>query len=521
MKRLKRLFICGALCAAVLTSSYAFPAFAAENKHYYFNDFTNDTSDKYVKKLEDGEWVRSGEDAMEVFRSNPINSGKLYMGLDANWETLSGDVQSICLIPVNGNWITLFGGYGGAVKYVGEDSTDWQPWEGSYDAPLNTWIHFDLLIDLDTGNIDFYHDGEKWGSQVLSAKAMGFVKNGIKGFQFRSGTAPGCRTWYIDNLLLTDIDDYIRPTLNVNKNDSYIDINFNAPLSNEDKAAITTSYVKIAENGGSGKLNTDSVTKLSATSYRIKYSGTLDNTKEYYVEFPNTVTGLFNQKLSDNRVYFSGSGSSVISAITLIDAKGNEEGILSPNDEIAQIKFELNSGIAKSDLDNITLAVDGETVETERELNGNIYTMRFDDIIGAGKECVLNIPSSVSEVDNSTRKFTTGAGKFEMRSLKFEKNDGTEAAAISEADSLNAEIINTNNSEKNIYVLFCAYDSAGKMTDFKLTKADLTRKRTEAKIDNLSAGGANKIKGFIIEETQSNESYIRNPLVAAVELKAE
>ena len=211
----------------------------------------------------------------------------------------------------------------------------------------------------------------------------------------------------------------------------------------------------------------------------------------------------------------------MISAITLIDAKGNEEGILSPNDEIAQIKFELNSGIDKSELDNITLTADGETVTAERELNGNIYTMKFDDIIGAGKECVLNIPSSVSEVDNSIRKFTTGAGKFEMRSLKFEKNDGTEAAAISEADSLNAEIINTNNSEKNIYVLFCAYDSAGKMTGFKLTKADLTRKRTEAKIDNLSAGGANKIKGFIIEETQSNESYIRNPLAAAVELKAE
>ena len=150
MKRLKRLFICGALCTVVLTSSYAFPAFAAENKHYYFNDFTNDTSDKYVKELEDGEWVRLGEDAMEMFRSNPINSGKLYMSLDANWETLSGDVQSISLLPVDGNWITLFGGYAGAVKYVGDNSIDWQPWEGSYAAPLNTWIHFDLLIFIMT-----------------------------------------------------------------------------------------------------------------------------------------------------------------------------------------------------------------------------------------------------------------------------------------------------------------------------------------------------------------------------------
>lgn len=522
MKRLKQLFICGALFAAVVTSSYAFPVFAAENKHYYFNNFTNDTSDKRVKELEDGEWVRTGEDSINMFSSNPIKSGKLYMSLDANWETLSGDVQSVCLIPAEGNWITLFGGYAGAVKYMGEDSFDWQPWTGSYSAPLNTWIHFDLLIDFETGKIDFYHDGEKWGSQDLSAPAVECVrKSGIKGIQFRGGTAPGYRTWYIDNLLLTDIDDYIRPTVSVNKNDSYIDINFNAPLSSEDKASIAPEYVRIAENGSSEQLTADSITELTATSYRIKYSGTVDEAKEYYVEFPDTVAGLFAQKLLDNRVYFSGSGRSAISAIKLIDAQEREEGILSPNDEIAQIKIELNSAVAQPDLDGITLTADGEPVEADRTLNGNIYTITLKDIIGADKECVLNIPSSVSGVDNSIRSFTTGAGKFEIRSLKFEKADGTEAAVAADADSLNAEIINTNSTEKNIYVLFCAYDSTGKMTELQLQKADLTRKRAEVKIDSLNTGSASKIKGFVIEEALSNESYIRNPLAAAVELKAE
>lgn len=523
MKNVKKAVLSMALSALMLLSVFSSVAFAAENKHYYFNDFTND-SDSSVKELEDGERAMLGKRDLYLFNSNPIKSGKLYVSLDANWATFSGDVQSARLIPAKGSWIMLFGAYAGSVKYSGDDSTFWQPMKGSYVAPFNTWLHFDLLINIDTGMIDFYRDGEKWGSQAMSTAANA-RENGIRGISFSSTeTGKGAnepRPWYIDNLLLTDIDDYIRPTVNVNKDDSYIDINFNAPLSNDEKASITPAYVRIAETGGSGQLNTKSITKLSSTSYRIEYSGTVDDTKEYYVEFPDTVTGLFNQKLLDNKVYFPGSGSSVISAITLIDAKGNEEGILSPNDEIAQIKFELNSAIDQSELDNITLTADGEPVEADRELDGNIYTITPNDIIGAGKECVLNIPSSVSGVDKSIRSFTTGAGKFEMRSLKFEKDDGTEAATISEANSLNAEIINTNNTEKTVYVLFCAYDETGKMTDFQLKKANLTRKRAEVKIDNLNADSANKIKGFVIEEAKSNESYIRNPLAASVSLTKE
>lgn len=492
--------------------------------HYYQNDFeskSSDNFDKYRVQLDDGNWVAQGlNQHIKIFEKNPVTEGRFYIGLDANWQDI-GKLQTVRLIN-NGNGKTymLFGSYAGSVKYAPNNEDNWQPTAGGFKPELGSTVHFDIVIDFDKKTINYYKNGGSWGGTSMSDEIHQYGFNGLSFVSdMKDSTA---RPWYIDNLIMTDISDFITPKAEVNMTDSYIDIDFKTALSPEDKTSLNSSYIKIGESGAeSSSLTVTSVDNTAGARYRITYSGTPDPNKEYYVEFPNTVTSLFNQKLSDNRVYFTGSGNSVISAIKLIDARGSEEGILSPDDEIAQIKIELNSAIAQSELDNITLTADGETVTAERELNDNVYTMKFDDIIGADKKCVLNIPSSVSEVDNSIRKFTTGDGKFEIRSLKFEKGDGTEAAAISDADSLNAEIINTNNTEKTVYVLFCAYDRTGKMTDFKLEKADLTRKRAEVKIDNLNAGGANKIKGFIIEETQSNESYIRNPLMASVSLTAE
>ena len=518
MKNVKKAVLSMALCALMFLSIFSSVAFAAEG-HYYFNDFTNDTTDKNVYKEDDGNWVRKGKDSICPFSNNIIKSGRFYIGLDANWNDIAKRQVVQLYNKGKSKSYLLFGSYAGWVKYAPMSGATWQPSNGGFKPELGSTVHFDILVDFDKKTINYYKNGESWGVDTMGDEIH---QLGIDGLSFISEIKDSTRPWYIDNLIMTDIGDFITPKAEVNMTDSYIDIDFKTALSPEDKTTLNSSYIKIGESGAeSSSLTVTSVDNTAGARYRITYSGTPDPNKEYYVEFPNTVTSLFNQKLSDNRVYFTGSGNSVISAIKLIDARGSEEGILSPDDEIAQIKIELNSAIAQSELDNITLTADGETVTAERELNDNVYTMKFDDIIGADKKCVLNIPSGVSGVDNSIRKFTTGDGKFEIRSLKFEKVDGTEAAAISDADSLNAEIINTNNTEKTVYVLFCAYDRTGKMTDFKLEKADLTRKRAEVKIDNLNAGGANKIKGFIIEETQSNESYIRNPLMASVSLTAE
>lgn len=520
---MRKIFLACISAFIIVMSVSAVSVFA--DAHYYQNDFENASSDgfdKYRVQLDDGNWVAQGLSAkITMFENNPVTEGRFYIGLDANWQN-TGKAQTVGLTSKgNGKRYMLFGSYANSVKYSSENEDNWQPLAGGFKPELGSTVHFDIVIDFDKKTISFYRDGESWGVAAMNDE---IYNNGFSGLSFASDMkdAPE-RPWYIDNLIMTDISDFMTPNAVVNVTEGYIDIDFKTALTAEDKASLNSSYIKIGESGAeNSSLTVTSVENTAGSKYRIKYSGTPDPNKEYYVEFPDTLTGLFNQKLSDNRVYFLGSGSSVISSVKLIDAQGKEEGILSPNDEIAQIKIELNINVNETALDEITLTAGGETVDAERELNDNVYTMKFNDIIGADKECVLNIPLSVSGAQNSTRNFTTGHGKFELRCLKFEKGDGTEAMAISDAESLNAEIINTNNTEKTVYVLFCAYDESGKMTDFKLKKADLTRKRAEVKIDSLNALSANKIKGFIIEESMAESgAYIRNPLTASVSLTSE
>ena len=147
--------------------------------------------------------------------------------------------------------------------------------------------------------------------------------------------------------------------------------------------------------------------------------------------------------------------------------------------------------------------------------------MKLCDIIGADKECVLTIPASLSGLSNQMRRFTTGSGKFEVRNLEFAKSDGSSASTAPEAAELNAEIINTNN-EKDVYVVFCAYDGDGKMTDFKVEKADFSAKRVFVEIDNLKCEKAETVRAFVIKEEQTeNGAYVRSWLADTALFAAE
>ena len=520
--KMRKVFL-GCLSALVISASVA-PFNALASSHYYRNDFEgglSDGFDKFIVTLPNGNRVARGVSGqIKMFAKEPVTEGRFSVSLDANWQD-SGRLQSLRLInSKDGKTYLLFGSYAGRVKYSRDNTNDWQPFDGGFEPAADRDYHFDIVIDFGTKSISYYKDGKLWGTAVMNDAIS---QNGFTGLSFVSDMKTSAASpWYVDNLVMSDIDGFITPTASVNTAQGYVDIDFKTVLSPEDKISLNGRYVKIVENGTPNSLlGVTSVENVSGPLYRIKYAQAPTAGREYYVQFPDALSGILGQRLSDNKIYFSSSGNGAISSVKLIDAEGNESGILTPNDEIAQIKIELNTDAEQSELDGITLTSDGAEVASDRELAGRTYIMKLCDIIGADKECVLTIPASLSGLSNQMRRFTTGSGKFEVRNLEFAKSDGTPASTASEAAELNAEIINTNN-EKDVYVVFCAYDGDGKMTDFKVEKADFSAKRVFVEIDNLKCEKAETVRAFVIKEEQTeNGAYVRSWLADTALFAAE
>lgn len=516
MKKMLLTFLAALIMAVTMSGISAFA-----DAHYYKNDFetaSGDDFDKYRTQLDDGNWVaQKVNQHIKMFDNNPVTKGKFYIGFDANWQDI-GKLQTVRLIN-NGNGKTymLMGAYANSVKYSANNDDNWQPLAGAFKPESGTTVHFDIVIDFDAKTISYYKDGKSWGTAKMSNEIHQY---GFKGLSFVSDMKDSTlRPWYIDNLIMTDLGEFLNPQItDVDCEENYVILDFKAPLGENDVNLLSKDYVKIFKNGGD-EVPVNGVEKVSSSEFKITFDAALEDDTEYCVEYPSEITGIFNQQLSDTRAYFTKSGADKISYIMLTEENGKMTGLAGAGDEVKSVSFVLNGSAEKSVLDEISIEVDGETVTPyERLLENNVYTVSFSDIIGADKTCVIKIPQSMSGAANSERRFLTGEGKFEIRDFKFVDSDSERAEKISDLESLSLKIINTDGISRNVYLLLCAYDSNNKMTGLTLSSVALdSGVASERLYPDFDLTGVSAVKGFVIEEMfGSDGAYVRNPLCDAV-----
>ena len=526
-----------------------------QNIRYYYTDFED--TDSYVtdsSKLtdyDDGNKAlnSSASGAVTPFANNPIKSGTVYIGLDMSFPSMSSYLQKVKL-SYKGGSKDLFGRQSATVGYC--NAFGWQA--NSSGVALETeesdgspkWYHVDAFIDLNNNYVTLYRDRTLWGGFAISASNSTNLAEGITGIQFHNEGTSTVKNgpWYIDNLVIASGTEFAHPqvtkvSLTADDPDNtsgngYIDVDFTMPLNNDDVRSLTSKYLSFgSSNDGVEAPGIAWIKQITSSKYRIGYSGALSVGAEYYLEYPDSLQGFFEQVLIDNKAYFyveAGVGkASSIKSVKLIDSLGAVNSFCAPNDEIEKVEILFDYAISKTDVQQYVSITDkdGNTVPFTVDVSGKIATINFEDILNAEAEYTLKFKEDISMMGDVERSFTTGIGKFELRDVSFKDTDGNKAQSIETAKTLNLKLINTitdaDKAEKSVYLIFCAYNEKGKMIGYDISKADTSKNypRNTIPVDSLPDGTV-KIKGFVFEETgDATNGYLRTSLVEVVELTTD
>ena len=523
-----------------------------QNVRYYYTDFED--TDSYVtdstKLIDyDGDKAFNASAAIKPFEKNPITSGTVYIGVDISFNSMSSFLQKVVL-SCNGGTKNLFGRQYTTVGYC--NNFDWQAnssgiaLENEESDGSPKWYHVDVFIDLNNNYVTLYRDRIPWGGFAISASNSDSLAKGITGIQFHNeGTSTITNgAWYIDNLVIASGDKFAHPqvtkvSLNADDPDNtsgngYIDVDFTMPLNNDDARSLTSKYLSFgSSNDGVEAPGIVWIKQITSSKYRIGYSGALSAGAEYYLEYPDSLQGFFEQVMLDNKVYFCVESDvgrdSHIKSVKLIDSSGTVNTFYAPNDEIEKIEVSFDYTMSKSDAEQYISVTDedGNSVPFTAEVSGKIATISFEDILNAETVYTLKFADSISMMGDAARSFTTGSGKFELRYVDFEDADGNKAESIDTAKKLTLKLINTltdeDKAEKSVYLIFCAYNEKGKMIGYDISKADTSKNypRNTIPVDSLPDGTV-KIKGFVFEETgDATNGYLRTSLVEVVELTTD